>query len=931
VTTVTWGGRSGDWLFPTFWRPFVTPGAQDVVVFAAPDSSTATIDAAATVGTVTLESASQATILIQNTLTVLGQLVAQGGTIDLEPGGTIEGGTIDLRAAAVVANGGVIDGAVWIGDLGRGITVTAATVAATQAAAEGAALAVTGTLGLVAGTYGAILSLDAFGAVAPDEIDATGGGTVVFAPAARLVLSQDDPSHTPGSSPGGPAPVIGGNGTIENRGLLLSDAQAATIDASGFVNLGSIVLNDASVTGMSEYFLSSGLLAWNATLAPSLTLLGTDFANDGTITGQGATLDAVGGRFVNTGLIDLGQASGQGPVLLPLPHVGTLLLVSTLDIGAGVTGFANTGTLAAGTISLDGDVSLADLGTLVGTVVFNGTLDLGGGTLDASTLPATTSYILAGTVTDGTILNANGRIVTQIATLDQVTVLYTQPTTLSDVLGPGTIVLSDSTSELDYTAAATVTGLTVRTELLDVPARISVTAGAVTFDPSTLISATTAGGSMVIGGGGVFVEDGDIQLQASDLEVTRLDGTGTVTLGANAVMTIDSLAPTAALTVQFGPGTNALVLPGDGSGRGALDLRLAGLAPGDLLDFTGVSAAPGAVPATPGATLTGGTLHVVGASGDQASLITAATGLTFVASTDPDGGTLISVACFRHGTRLATPDGPRPVETLRIGDPVLTHGGAIRPIRWLGHRAYPAALIRRQPQLRPVRLAAGALGGGLPRRRLDLSPLHAVLIDGVLVPVAALVDGRAITRAPIAATAYVHVELESPDILLAEGAPAESYVDCDNRAMFDNARDYRSRYRDDPPGRWNFPAPRVEEGWALRAIQERLAGATTGATTGTTTGAPPGPLRGHIDVLSRDRLEGWAMDAAHPAEPIELELIAAGRQLGCLLANRYRIDLDRAGQGRGRCGFTADLPELDAGARASLALIRLSDGARLTP
>ena len=106
------------------------------------------------------------------------------------------------------------------------------------------------------------------------------------------------------------------------------------------------------------------------------------------------------------------------------------------------------------------------------------------------------------------------------------------------------------------------------------------------------------------------------------------------------------------------------------------------------------------------------------------------------------------VACFLRGTEIATADGATPVEALRIGDLVVSHDGDHRPVRWIGHRAYDRRFVAGNPQLRPVRLRAGALAPGQPRRDLLLSPLHAILVGGVLVPAVALVNGVSILREP---------------------------------------------------------------------------------------------------------------------------------------------------------------------------------------
>jgi hypothetical protein len=145
---------------------------------------------------------------------------------------------------------------------------------------------------------------------------------------------------------------------------------------------------------------------------------------------------------------------------------------------------------------------------------------------------------------------------------------------------------------------------------------------------------------------------------------------------------------------------------------------------------------------------------------------------------------LVAVACFAAGSRLRTPDGWRAVESLAVGDAVLTLRGAARPVRWIGQRAIDA---RRHPQLeglRPVRVRAHAFGPGRPVRDLLLSPDHAVFTDGVLIPVRALVNGRSILHTRIDRVTYYHVELDTHDVVLAEDLPTESFLDTGNRSDF---------------------------------------------------------------------------------------------------------------------------------------------------
>ncbi len=69
---------------------------------------------------------------------------------------------------------------------------------------------------------------------------------------------------------------------------------------------------------------------------------------------------------------------------------------------------------------------------------------------------------------------------------------------------------------------------------------------------------------------------------------------------------------------------------------------------------------------------------------------------------------------------------------------------------------------------------------------------------------------------------YYHVELDTHDVLLAEGAPSERFLDDDSRGMFHNAREFAALYPDAPaPG--CFSTPKVDEGYELEAVRRRLA------------------------------------------------------------------------------------------------------------
>ena len=273
--------------------------------------------------------------------------------------------------------------------------------------------------------------------------------------------------------------------------------------------------------------------------------------------------------------------------------------------------------------------------------------------------------------------------------------------------------------------------------------------------------------------------------------------------------------------------------------------------------------------------------------------------------------------CYCRGTMILTPAGEVAVERLRIGDRITTHAGVARPIKWIGRRAYDARFIAGRRDMLPIRFHAGSLGPGLPHRDLLVSPHHAMLVEGVLVPAELLVNGVTITAERDAGDVeYFHIELETHDILIAEGAAAESFVDCDSRGMFQNAAEFRALYPEADPPRWQRCAPLLEDGPALAAIHGRLARG----------GGAHGPLHGHLDEAAGGYVAGWASDCG---EPVRLVLEIDGQAVSRMVANGYRADLEKAGMSGGRHGFRTSLPRLDRAQDHLLRIRREADGAEL--
>ncbi len=145
------------------------------------------------------------------------------------------------------------------------------------------------------------------------------------------------------------------------------------------------------------------------------------------------------------------------------------------------------------------------------------------------------------------------------------------------------------------------------------------------------------------------------------------------------------------------------------------------------------------------------------------------------------------VICFTPGTRIATPDGPRLVETLREGDMLQTRDNGPQPLRWVGGRRMSGARLHVMPSLRPVRIRAGALGIDRPEAELLVSPEHRMLIKGrqvqalfnapeVMVAARDLVNNRTIiVDHHVRQVTYVHLLLDGHQVVWANGVETESF------------------------------------------------------------------------------------------------------------------------------------------------------------
>jgi hypothetical protein len=350
---------------------------------------------------------------------------------------------------------------------------------------------------------------------------------------------------------------------------------------------------------------------------------------------------------------------------------------------------------------------------------------------------------------------------------------------------------------------------------------------------------------------------------------------------------------------------------------------IAGFTFGDTIDITdlGISSGEtlylgnGGILVIPDSHASAGTLDLTFASGTPQS---------FTLSTDGSGGADLTPLCYLRGTLIRTSTGEKPVETLQIGDEVVTRFGGVQKIKWIGVQSYDPRFIANNPVKLPVRITAGALGGGLPKRDLLISPGHSMLLGETLILASSLVNGVTIRQERAGHQIdYFQLEFLRHDCVQAEGAWSESFADGPGlRAQFHNAAAFWRLYPEyQTPGTLNLCAPRPERGPALQAALAPLVARARQNLV-------DGPLQGAIDRIDETGIAGWALDLRHPWLPVALEIRLSGRRYAEILACEPRTDLRAEAKGNGQCAFTLERA-LPADLLPFISVHRASDGAEI--
>jgi hypothetical protein len=229
-------------------------------------------------------------------------------------------------------------------------------------------------------------------------------------------------------------------------------------------------------------------------------------------------------------------------------------------------------------------------------------------------------------------------------------------------------------------------------------------------------------------------------------------------------------------SIAFDLGSNWFV-SGNTTGLG---VTINGFAQGDTIELTGFVATS--------ETFTGAGL-VLGSAGGPTTVGVQGAFTTSdfdVSATASNSYIELQTVCFARGTQIATIDGEVSVERLAIGDTVLTLDGSMETIVWIGQGRVLVTPGRRSTAT-PVIVRKGALGDNVPHRDLRVTKGHSLYLDGALIPVEYLINHHSILWDDRAREFEIyHIELSRHAVLIADGAPAESYRDDGNRWLFHN-------------------------------------------------------------------------------------------------------------------------------------------------
>ncbi len=866
-------GDPANWTDTTTGLPaLVAPGLRDTATF----TTAPLVTGAADIGTVTLAGTNP---IIDGTLSA-GTIGLSGG---LTINGTVSAGSIaspSFTDAQVTVNP---SGTLVTGDFTFNSLVFAAFEDGLVASGHNAAIDITGTLSDAFSVQEAPIGVQAYGGgtVSVANIgsgtfgfSAVSGGTLILPGG---VAAQDSVTLLDGGntlSVGSTAastvrlPSLNGMAIGDTLDITTADPVASvtfvptslTAGTLRYFNAGGAALGSTALTNTSadaDFTLTpmggNTAAITEIPASPKTLTVGSMVTSSGVVLRTGDVLIvAAGGTASATTVLAGGSAvvAAGGFTDATVVQSGGVEIVSGGTANLSVIGSGGSQTVLAGGSSLSATVSgvegVLSGGTALGTVTQAGGVELVGVQGSASGAVVSIGGVLlasGGLASFSTVSFGGNASAVAGGVLDHTTVLAHAGLVVSSG-GTATNTAVGANGHLTVAAGGTDIGASIAARGSDeimsgglAGNTIVSSGGTLTLDPGGTLGAGLVlepGGAITAGAlvSGLVLSGGRLTLTsgASSLSTTLLSG-ATETVSAGAVAFNTTVTSGATQTIGYSGGAASGTVVSSGGSESVANnsndqmLTLLNGAMLDVVNLPDYSTGFASVDGNDVLTINeNGRVYTEQLAGNYA-------GFHFTAVTDTPGfmnqngvGTLVTaVACYCRDTLILADRGEVPVQDLVIGDRLVTISGAVRPIRWIGRRSYAGRFLVGRRHLLPILFRAGALGGGLPRRDLRVSPMHAMFLSGVLVPARDLIDDHRIVQdAQCRAVEYFHVELDTHDVIFAEGAASETFLDDDSRGLFHNASEFAALYPDAPPPRGSF-AVRVTDGYELDAITRGLA------------------------------------------------------------------------------------------------------------
>lgn len=303
-----------------------------------------------------------------------------------------------------------------------------------------------------------------------------------------------------------------------------------------------------------------------------------------------------------------------------------------------------------------------------------------------------------------------------------------------------------------------------------------------------------------------------ISLIAPDYTTIALSGTVVLTAGkysiasnipfvSGTVIDLDAQGdPNAQFFIQAGSAISFASVSDINLVDGALSKNVFWVA-GTAITFTGTSP-----PSIPGIFIGGSQIVINNGNTIDGVLIAqtadvafTGTGASVVSPFDGGGGE--PVVCYAKGTLILTKQGYVPIEHIKPGHQVVTKGKiydnayiknvkeTLEPVLWISK----FKLDHLNSKTRPICIQQNAFGT-LPFADLYVSPGHRLLVNGHMVAAKRLLNGTTVYQLECEEVVYYHLECDDHRAIVANGLLAESYLEENNRHVFDHSAKHRKQH-----------------------------------------------------------------------------------------------------------------------------------------